>query len=174
MSNTNTPTPIETEVKYLIRMPDVNILLAQESVTVKNIIQTYLLSSNNSTRRVRKVTKDGKTTFIFTEKTRISSLSAFEDERSITKEEYHKLLLESDPARTPIEKTRYVFPFDGHTIEIDVYPFWCDRAILEIELASEEEKYSLPSFISVIKNVSEDSRYKNARLAKSIVFENID
>ena len=93
MSNTNTPTPIETEVKYLIRMPNVNILLAQESVTVKNIVQTYLLSSNNSTRRVRKVTKDGKTTFIFTEKTRISSLSAFEDERAITKEEYHKLLL---------------------------------------------------------------------------------
>ena len=173
MSNTNN-TPIETEVKYLIRMPDVKDLFAQKGVSVKNIVQTYLLSSDNSTRRVRKTEKDGKTTFVFTEKIRISSLSAFENERELTKEEYENLLLETDPNRTPIEKTRYVFPFDNHTIEIDVYPFWNDRAILEIELTSEGEKYSIPSFISVTKNVSDDPRYKNARLAKSIVFENID
>ena len=173
MSNTNN-TPIETEVKYLIRMPDVKILLGLESVSVKNIIQTYLLSPDNSTRRVRKIEKDGKTAFIFTEKIRISSLSAFEDERELTNEEYDTLLLEADSDRTPIGKTRYAFPFDNHTIEIDVYPIWNDRAILEIELTSEGEKYSIPSFISVIKNVSDDPRYKNARLEKSIVFENID
>jgi CYTH domain-containing protein len=167
-------TPIETEVKYLIRMPDVNILLAQKGIAVKSIVQTYLLSPDNSTRRVRKIETEDKTTFIFTEKIRISSLSAFEDERELTKEEYDKLLLEADSDRTPIEKTRYAFPFDNHFIEIDVYPFWSDRAILEIELSTEGEKYSMPSFISVIKNVSNDSRYKNARLAKSIVFENID
>ena len=70
MSNTNN-TPIETEVKYLIRMPDVKDLFAQKGVSVKNIVQTYLLSSDNSTRRVRKTEKDGKTTFVFTEKIRI-------------------------------------------------------------------------------------------------------
>ncbi len=167
-------TPIETEVKYLIRMPDVNVLLSQKGIAVKSIVQTYLLSPDNSTRRVRKIETEDKTTFIFTEKIRISSLSAFEDERELTKEEYDKLLLEADPDRTPIGKTRYAFPFVNHIIEIDVYPFWSDRAILEIELSTEGEKYSIPSFISVIKNVSDDSRYKNARLAKSIVFENID
>ena len=110
----------------------------------------------------------------FTEKIRLSTLSAIENEKEISKGEYDILLSEADADKVPIEKTRYSFSYDKHIVEIDIYPFWHDRAILEIELASESEEYSIPSFISVIKNVSDDPRYKNARLAKSIVFDKID
>ena len=173
MDKLNT-TPIETEVKYLIRMPDISQLCCQPDLKAKEIVQTYLISPNGITRRVREVTTDKETNFVLTEKRRISALSSFEDERMITPDEYRELLKVSDPERIPIKKTRYAFSHDSHLIEIDIYPFWSDRAILEIELASEAEEYSIPPFISVIKNVTDDSRYKNARLAKEIVFDDID
>ena len=47
-----------------------------------------------------------------------------------------------------------------------MYPFWKDRAILEIELADEDEKIDFPEFIKVIKEVTDDERYKNASLAQ--------
>jgi CYTH domain-containing protein len=70
-------------------------------------------------------------------------------------------------------KTRYAFPFGEHTVEIDVYPFWDDRAIFEVELKNENESFEIPDFIDIIKEVSEDGRYKNTNLAKSIPFDAI-
>lgn len=164
MENKNIP--IETEVKYLIDMPSIEGLLEIPSVRVKQIIQTYLFSPQGVTRRIRKLEECGTVKYILTEKIRISDLSALEDERIISEEEYNVLLLEADTGRTPIEKTRYAFDYKDHTIEIDVYPFWNDVAILEIELSSEGEEYYIPDFINVLKNVTSDKQYKNANLAK--------
>ena len=47
-----------------------------------------------------------------------------------------------------------------------MYPFWKDRAILEIELADENEKIDFPEGIRVIREVTDDERYKNASLAQ--------
>ena len=159
--------PIETEVKYLIKMPDIEKLCAIKGVRIKNMIQTYLNSPSGSTRRVRKIEESGNIEYIFTEKLRISHLSAFENEKKISENDYIALLEERELEKTPIEKTRYSFEYKGHIIEIDVYPFWSNVAILEIELASESEKYNIPEFIVVLKNVTEDKRYKNTNLAKN-------
>lgn len=51
-------------------------------------------------------------------------------------------------------------------LELDIYPFWKDKAILEIELASEDEEISIPNEIKIIKEVTDDENYKNANLAK--------
>ena len=158
--------PIETEVKYLIKMPDINKLCAIEGVRIKNMIQTYLTSPIGSTRRVRKIEESGNIEYVFTEKLRISHLSAFENEKHVSENEYNSLLEEKDLEKTPIVKTRYSFEYKEHIIEIDVYPFWSDVAILEIELSSEAEKYDIPEYIVVLKNVTEDKRYKNTNLAK--------
>ena len=145
----NNTTPIETEVKFLIKIPKISDLLSQKDISIKEITQTYLLSSGNSTKRVRKVSSNGKTRFILTEKTRISDLSAYENEMEISFDDYNSFLKNADTSRISIEKTRYSFPLDSHIVEIDIYPFWNDRAILEIELSDESEEYSIPSFISV-------------------------
>ena len=50
--------------------------------------------------------------------------------------------------------------------EIDVYPFWNDKAIAEIELSDENASVEFPPKIKVIKEVTEDEAYKNASLAK--------
>ena len=60
-----------------------------------------------------------------------------------------------------------LFPsFKNQYFEIDIYPFWNDKAIMEIELRDENQEYVLPSNITVIKEVTDDDEYKNSSLAK--------
>ena len=50
-------------------------------------------------------------------------------------------------------------------MEIDIFPFSKDKAILEIELNEEQQAFQLPNFIEVIKEVTDDDKYKNVNLA---------
>lgn len=50
-------------------------------------------------------------------------------------------------------------------LEIDLFPFWKDRAFCEVELAREEETVNLPPWLEVIREVTDDPRYTNASLA---------
>ena len=40
------------------------------------------------------------------------------------------------------------------------------EAVLEIELSREDESYVIPDWVNVIKDVSSDPEYTNARLAE--------
>ena len=166
--------PIEIERKFLIRFPDVEVLQKQEGVRIKKMRQTYLHAENGITARVRAVTENGKTRYVHTEKSRISDLAAIEREREVSEPEYQKLMKNADPERKTIEKTRYAVPFGDHVAEIDLYPFWNDRAVLEIELAAEDEQCPIPPYVAVIKEVTDDKRYKNVNLAKEIIAEELE
>lgn len=159
--------PLEIERKYLIRMPDAAMLAAMPSTRAFAMTQTYLLAPRGISRRVRKRVEGENTVYILTEKQRISDLTAIEEEREISASEYGLLLSDADPAATPIEKIRYAVPYGEYTLEIDIYPFWSDTAILEIELSSEDEEPPVPPFLSVLCEVTNDSRFKNAALARN-------
>ena len=103
----------------------------------------------------------------------MSALSAVEEERELTQAQYAQALTKADPARRPIEKTRYAFPYAGRTVEVDIYPFWRDRAVVEVEVGSESEAVELPPFLHVIREVTDDVRYKNVSLAREIPFDEI-
>ena len=63
-----------------------------------------------------------------------------------------------------IEKTRHIIINDNKTWELDVFKGAnAGLIIAEIELASENEEYSIPSWVN--KNVTEDHRYSNSNLA---------
>ena len=166
-------TPIETERKFLIRYPDISILECAPNVRIKKLEQTYLICEDGKSARVRKICEGKKVKFVKTIKERISILSVYEDEFEIDESRYNEELKTRDPEKNTIVKTRYCIPFDNHIIEIDIFPFWSDRAILEIELGGEKEEFSLPDFVRVIKEVSDDPQYKNTKLAKSIPFDEI-
>lgn len=161
-------TAMEIERKFLIQMPDVAALTARPDCRVLRMVQTYLLAPKGETHRVRLVREGDAVRYIETTKRRVSALSAEETEREVDATTYGELLALADPARRAIEKTRYAFPFEGHTVEVDVYPFWQDRAVLEVELKSEQEHFVLPDFLPIIKEVTEDKRYKNVNLAKEV------
>ena len=161
----------EIERKLLIAMPDAGVLTAMEGAGCDEILQTYLLSAAGVTARVRMRKGKSGTVYTATEKRRLTDLTAIEDEREVTEEEYRALLSRRDPTLTPIGKRRYVIPYAGQILEIDIYPFWQKQAVLEVELPSEDTPLVLPPFIRVIRDVSGDRRYKNVSLAREIPAE---
>ena len=158
----------EIERKYLIAYPDAAALAAMSGCRVKHIVQTYLGAPEGETRRVRRVEEGDAVRYIYTLKKRVSMIRAVEEERELTAAEYEALLCEADAALHPIRKTRYAIPHAGKMLEIDLYEFWQDRATLEVELESETEQIALPPYIKVIREVTEDKRYKNVNLAKEV------
>ena len=165
--------PLEIERKFLIRMPHRE-TLEKYSVRHIHITQIYLLPREGSgSRRVRRSVCGGETMLTLTEKIYVTDRTRVEREREIGPEEWEELTAQADPARRPIGKTRWCVPYAGHTLEIDVFPFWRDRAFCEAELASEEEELLLPDWLEVIREVTEDRRYNNSSLALSIPEEDI-
>lgn len=162
------PDNLEIEYKYLIRYPDIAVLESQPGSKKADIVQTYLLSENGVTARVRSWTENGTTRFFKTEKKRISRMAAEENETQISEEEYLTLLKKADPVRKPIAKTRYRIPFASHLLEIDIYPFWKKQAVLEIEISQEDEAVDIPSYLSVLRDVTGERKYKNKSLALSV------
>lgn len=166
--------PIETERKYLIRYPDIAALAAMDGARVLRMRQTYLLADENVNARVRQIEENGTVRYIGTEKRRISAISSYEDEWELTAAEYEDALRQADPERRTIEKTRYVIPHGELRCEIDVYPFWDDRAILEIELPGEDAAVTLPDYLTILREVSGDRRYSNRAMAKTIPQDDIE
>ena len=66
----------------------------------------------------------------------------------------------------PIRKNRYCLTYQNQYFEIDVYPFWKDQAIAEIEVQSEDAVITFPDFIEVIREVTEEERFQNKFLAR--------
>lgn len=73
--------------------------------------------------------------------------------------------MNADTSKRQIRKTRYCLTYESQYFEIDIYPFWKDKAIVEIELNDEKTVIVFPDFIKIIKEVTNDESYKNASLA---------
>lgn len=154
---------IELEKKFLVEYPDLEAIQKYNPVKYE-IEQIYLLSDVGS-HRIRKRKEAGKCTYFETIKIRINGEKCYEYESVISKERYEKLKVQANPKKHPIVKDRYCFLFREKYLELDVFPYWNDKAFLEIELDSEDEAYYIPKEIKVIKDVSNDEKYKNNYLA---------
>ncbi len=157
--------PLEIERKYLIEYPDIEWLESQPNCRRVEIIQTYLTSREGEEVRVRQRGIGGSYVYYKTIK-RGTGLKRIELESRLTKEEYLTLLMDADPALRPVRKTRYCMTYGINYFEIDVYPFWHDKAVVEIELSDENAEVEFPKQLKVIREVTEDVDYKNAALAR--------
>ena len=162
---------IEIEHKYLIEYPDRKALLEMPGARSVQIVQTYLISEDGSTERVRRWESSGEIRFFHTVKRRLTGLSHLEDEREIDEKQYSALLGRKRPGSESIVKERILIPYRGRTVEVDIYPFWSDRAIAEVEVMSEEEEVFLPGCVKPIREVTDDIRYKNTSLAMDHDFD---
>jgi len=160
------PEPFEIERKFLIEYPDIKKLESLPNCEKVEIIQTYLTSEEGNEVRIRQRGKNGNYIYYKTIKKKISDIKRLEIERRLSKEEYLDLLMKADSSYRQIRKTRYCLTYDKLYYEIDVFPFWDKQALMEIELKDEFEKISIPPFIKVIKEVTNDENYKNHSLAK--------
>lgn len=163
--------PFEIERKFLIEYPDISWLESLETCCKVDIIQTYLLSSEGEVVRVRRWEEGGSCAYYETRKRTITGVRRVEHERPLTRREYLDRLREADPTLRPVRKTRYRLTWERQCFEIDVYPFWQDRAIVEIELTREDQPIRFPRELKVIREVTEDEDYKNHSLARLLPAE---
>ncbi len=160
--------PLEIERKYLIRRPAESLLdrLCTRRIEIEQI---YLCAApEQGSRRVRHSREAGTDRYFYNEKIPLTDLTRIEREREIGAGEYEALLAEAERGRIPIRKTRWCVPWAGHTLEIDLFPFWERQAFCEVELPSESVEPSLPDWLTVLREVSGDPRFTNHALALQI------
>lgn len=161
---------VECERKFLVAYPDVA-ALAKYHPYCSHIEQIYLVNKS-ATHRLRKRTADGVTAYIETLKIRINGARCTEIERTITKDEFEELLELADPEKHAIVKDRYCFLYKNQYFELDLFDFWKDKAVVELELKGEDEAVELPPELTLIGEVTDDVNYKNNHLASVTDYDN--
>lgn len=160
------PKPFEIERKFLIEYPDLNELKNVCIYRKIPITQAYLTTPNDGYFRVRKRGEGDNAVYIKTIKQKISDIKRIEIENYISKKEYNEYLSQKEYITGIISKDRYCIVYGSTYYELDVYPFWKDKATIEIELLSENQPYVLPPFVKLIREVSFEPEYRNLALAK--------
>ena len=158
--------PLEIERKFLIRYPDIAALETNPGCRRVEISQTYLKAAPGEEHRIRQRGIDGHYMYYETIKTGRGGHTRVELENRLSQEEYLKLLMEADPELRPIRKTRYCLSENNLYFEIDIFPFWKDQAILEVELSDENQEIIFPKELEIIREVTDDENFKNIALAR--------
>lgn len=88
-----------------------------------------------------------------------------EFELPLTRQAYEGLLAKADGV--VIRKTRYCVPWEGHTIELDVFdPPHAPLVIAEVEFSSVEQAWAFTPPDWFDRDVTEDPAYSNSNLSK--------
>lgn len=160
-----TPEPMIGKRKYLVRMPDIDALQARCHATPLDMMQTYLLqTSPNVERRIRQQRNGADYLYFYTEKHFKEGGGKWDTEKPISEKQYIRYLMESDISMHSVHKTKYRFTYDDKRMELDVYPFSQEKAVLFVY--SNDEGARIPPEITVIREVTGDPEYKNKQLAR--------
>ena len=160
------PAPVMRKRKYLIEMPDIGLIVKKYNAVALEMMQTYLLpTQNNVERRIRQQKNGEDYLYFYTEKHVMDDGSQWATERPVSEKWYVRYLMESDNRMHSVRKVKYRFVYRGHRMEIDVYPFSNDRAVLFAY--SEQGDAALPPEAKVLREVTGEAAYKNRQLAVS-------
>ncbi len=160
---TGIPEPVEVERKYLVKAaPDV-LPVKHEEVEIE---QSYLMTGDGSEARVRRRGQRGSYTYTHTIKRPQKSGQRVEIERSLSGREYVGLLSQRDPMRKTVRKKRTCFLWNGLYLELDRFieprP---GLILLEVELDDEATKITLPPWLEIDRDVTDDRNYSNYMIA---------
>lgn len=152
------PKPLEIERKYLVTSYD--------KIPVKcvdaYIQQSYLEDGS----RIRLRTQDSVTMYTRTMKSDISDVTRTEVEDKISGGEYRILANSNSVRGKEIIKLRRSFLWQNQYFELDQFITPTGNLILlEIELESEDQEITLPPFINIDREVTNEKRYSNAFIA---------
>jgi len=156
---------LEIERRFLVEYPNIDLVCKMPGVSIVQISQTYFDTDREKKLRARTWTEDGITSYILTRKTKINDMIRKEEESQLTREEYDELIVSAVGNVRHIEKTRYCIPFDNKVVELDVFPFWSDKAIAEVELEAEDDELNLPGELKVLREITSEKSLTNYNLA---------
>ena len=157
---------IDEVLEHHYEDPDIEFLNSIKTCRRIPITQAYLTTPEEGYFRIRKRGEGDKAVYIKTVKIKISDIKRIEIENYISKEQYDSYLAQRQYVTGVISKDRYCIVDNSTYCELDVYPFWNDRATIEIELLSEDQRYQLPKFVKLIREVSSEPDYRNLALAQ--------
>ncbi len=149
------------EKKYLIHIPDISYLDKLGGCSKVKMTLTYLNgSSERCDIKLLLRDEDGKKFY-----QKIIKGNNQKSTISLSAEEYIDELDNKMIDRKPLIKYRYSFIYHSVYYKIDIFEDK-DFSILEVDLLSSHEIVHFPSFIEVLKDVSDDLNYKNYNLSK--------
>lgn len=162
------PIPIKHQRKFEIDLEKSNLDYIINGYHNKVFIeQTYLkkaLQDSKQEIRLRKKVYKDQTIYYYTVQRKIDvGLSQIVIDKKIIEKDYYKIIAMYDEQST-IKKTRYSFVKNKQYFKLDIFE---DNflAILEIEPTNENQIINIPSELSVIKEVTNDSEYLNSSIA---------
>lgn len=157
--------PYQTQRKFLIAYPDIAMLEGLKNCTRVEISQTYLRDPSGKEMRIRQRGKDGHYIYFQKMLRNPEDITEVSIERRLDKDEYLKLLMEADPSMRQIRKSRYCLTYRNRYFEVDIYPFWKDKAVLKVPLREEDGEIRFPKWVEVLEEITDSPRYTNLALA---------
>ena len=160
------PRPMETKRKYLIARPDPAVLGRRPNCRHVEITQAYLRSDiPGETIRIRQRGCEGSYVYFKTRKRTVDG-RRIEMEERLTRREFRDLLLQADPEYRTLRKDRWCLSENGLYYNIDIFPEWDDRALLEVELYGADDRVVFPEGIEVIREVTGEKEFTNPEIAR--------
>jgi CYTH domain-containing protein len=163
--------PFEIRRRFLIDYPDTAALEALPGCHREDLEQVYLRSEEDEEIRIRRSPGEDGEVFYLTRRRLHDGQRRLEAEGRLSEREYMQFMTNADPERRPIRKVRYRLIWNSQHYEIDLYPFWTDQAVLEVSLQEADDKITVPDFLHVQRDVSEDPCYEISYLAQKQVRE---
>lgn len=156
------PEPIEAERKFLV-----DVVGEIPNSRVMEIYQTYIKINSDGESRIRKRGENGHFIYSLTTKRHLTGNQRIETERILTPSEYLALRGSADPEKQVIHKLRRCFVWDNRYYELDTFVSpKLPHSLLEIEDVTMDESISFPPFLNVVEEVTENTEYYNANIAK--------
>lgn len=155
---------LEIERKWLINKEAITYDLEKDADKF-DIVQTYIHYAPEI--RVRQISHKYGTYYTMTVKRYVNDkgLTREEYDFEISKDEYENTVIKG--IDTTIHKTRYQITIDGLTYAFDIFHDSLDGlAYMEIEFESEKDANNFKEPEWVIKDITDDRRYKNQSLAQ--------
>ncbi len=163
------PKPLNIKRRYLIRYPDTAALDLSPNCQRVDIFQAYLKSTvPGEIIRIRQRGINGNYLYFMSRKRKVDNDKIIEMEERLTENEFHTLLMQVDHEYQPIHKLRYCLSENGLYYNIDIYPQWEDKALMDVELYSGTDQVPVPGAVTLIREVTGEKEYTSLYMAKVI------
>ncbi len=164
--------PVEIFKKYLVEINDevIEKVKNETNVSYVHILQHYLNSPEGIEKRIRKREKDGNTIYYYSEATQLTPNTRIKRDRILSERQYNDFSADINRDLNIVDKERYGFIENNRFFKLDIFSFDKTKALLSVQIPSEQEKVVIPDYFNVLKEVTDDVNYKNYYLAKSQKF----
>jgi len=157
------PSQVRKERKFLVDNNVTKEILKDLNYIETNIDQYYINTDrlDKYERRLRKITyKDGVNYYYCVQGKEKYGIKKVMIERRLTKQEFEEILKRSNII-SKLNKTRISFTYNKQYLKLDLFD---DLSILEVQ---GEKRLSIPSFIKLLKEVTDDINYQNINLGNN-------